>query len=113
MKTTAARGYSVDRLGALLSVGGLAATLFLPFVVFKANRIVPGDARSLLQILPIWAPLAFYGVLILVAVTAVGIGAAWVRLAVAMVGIAALTLTIGAAGDALTPLGNKIVRVSP
>jgi osmoprotectant transport system permease protein len=113
MKTTAARGYTVDRLGTLLSVGGLAATLFLPFVVFKANRIVPGDARSLLQILPIWAPLAFYGVLILVVVTAVGIGAARVRLAVAMVGIAALTLTIGAAGDALTPVGNKIVRVSP
>jgi osmoprotectant transport system permease protein len=113
MKRTLARRYTIDRLGALLSLVGAAALVFLPFVVFKANRIVPGDARSLLQILPMWAALAFYAILVLVAATAFGVASARVRLAVALVAVAAVALIIGAAGDALTPPGNKVVRVSP
>jgi osmoprotectant transport system permease protein len=113
MKTTLARRGAIDRLGALLTLGGVAALLFLPFVVFKANRILPGDARSLWQILPSWAVLAFYTIMVLVAATALGVGSARIRLAVSMIGVAALALTIGAAGDALTPLGNLVVRVSP
>jgi osmoprotectant transport system permease protein len=113
MKRSLAPPYAIDRLGALLSLVGVAALVFLPFVVFKANRIVPGDARSLLQILPQWAVLTFYAVLALVAATALGVVSARVRLAVALLGIAAAALTIGAAGDALSPVGNKVVRVSP
>jgi len=113
MKRSLAPPYAIDRLGALLSLVGVAALVFLPFVVFKANRIVPGDARSLLQILPQWAVLTFYAVLVLVAATALGVVSARVRLAVALLGIAAAALTIGAAGDALSPVGNKVVRVSP
>jgi osmoprotectant transport system permease protein len=108
-----ARGYAIDRLGVLLSLVGGAALAFLPFVVFKANRIVPGDARSLLQILPLWAALSFYAVLVVVAATALGVASARVRLVLALVGVAAVAVTIGAAGDALTPAGNKVVRVSP
>jgi osmoprotectant transport system permease protein len=113
MNTTLARRGAIDRLGALLTLGGVAALLFLPFVVFKANRILPGDARSLLQILPLWAVLGFDAVLVLVAVTALGVVSARIRLAVALVAVAAVALIIGAAGDALTPVGNKVVRVSP
>jgi osmoprotectant transport system permease protein len=108
-----ARGHAFDRLGVLLSLVGGAALAFLPFVVFKANRIVPGDARSLLQILPLWAALSFYTILVVVAATALGVVSARVRLAVALVGVAAVALAIGAACDALTPYGNKVVRVSP
>ena len=113
MKTTLARRGAIDRLGTLLTLGGVAALSFLPFVVFKANRILPGDARSLLQILPMWAVLAFYTIMVLVAATALGVVSARIRLAVALIGVAALALTIGATGDALTPVGNKVVRVSP
>jgi osmoprotectant transport system permease protein len=113
MGKTWVRRPAFDRLGALLSLIGLAALVWLPFVVFKANRIVPGDARSLLQVLPQWQVLAFYAILILVAVTALGCVSARLRLAAALIGVAAVTLTIGAAGDVLTPLGNKVVRVSP
>jgi osmoprotectant transport system permease protein len=108
-----ARRHAIDRLGALLSLAGLVALVCLPFIVFKANRIVPGDARSLLQVLPPWQVLAFYAILMLVAATALGAGSARLRLAAALIGVAAVTLTIGAAGDVLTPLGNKVVRVSP
>jgi osmoprotectant transport system permease protein len=113
MRRTFARPYAIDRLGALLTLVGVAALVFLPFVVFKANRIVPGDARSLLQILPPWEVLAFYGTLVFVAATALGLKNARVRLALAVLGLGAVALTIGAAGDALTPIGNKVVRVSP
>jgi osmoprotectant transport system permease protein len=113
MKTTLARRGAIDRLGTLLTLGGVAALSFLPFVVFKANRILPGDARSLLQILPMWAVFAFYTIMVLVAATALGVVSARIRLAVALIGVAALALTIGATGDALTPVGNKVVRVSP
>ena len=113
MKKRWAGRRSIDRLGALLSLAGLAALVYLPFVVFKANRIVPGDARSLLEILPLSAVAGCYAVLGLVAATALGVGSARMRLAAALIGVAAVTLTIGAAADALTPLGNKVVRVSP
>ena len=112
MKTWAGR-HSIDRLGALLSLVGAVSLVFLPFVVFKANRIVPGDARSLSQILALAAVLALYVILALVASTALFLRSASSRLAAALIGVAAVTLTLGAAGDALTPLGNQVVRVSP
>jgi osmoprotectant transport system permease protein len=85
----------------------------LPLVLFKMNRIVPGAPRPLLQILPGWVVLVFYGTLLLVAVCVLVSASAWLRLAAALAGVAALVLTMGAAGDALTPLGNAVVRVSP
>ena len=113
MRTIWGGRHAIDRLGALLSLVGLAALITLPFVVFKANRIVPGSPRSLFLLFPLWEVLAFYGVLALVASTALRSVSARVRLAAALIGIAAVTLAIGAAGDVLTPLGNKVVRVSP
>src|ERR1700722_10084856 len=113
MGKSSARGHAIDRLGALLCLIGLAALIGLPFVVFKANRIVPGSARSLLQIFPLWEVLAFYSVLVLVAAAALGTVSARLRLAAALIGVAAVALALGAAGDVLTPLGNKVVRVSP
>jgi hypothetical protein len=35
-----------DRLGALLCAAGATALLTLPFVVVKANRIVPGTPQD-------------------------------------------------------------------
>jgi osmoprotectant transport system permease protein len=60
-----------------------------------------------------WAALAFHLVLILVAATALGVADARIRLAVALTGVAVVALTIAAAGNALTPPGNQIVRISP
>jgi osmoprotectant transport system permease protein len=105
--------HPVDRLGVLLSVAGAAALVFLPFVLFKANRIVPGDARTLFGVLPLWAALAVHVIMILVAATALGVTNARVRLAVALLGIVAVALAAAAAGNSLTPPGNTVVRVSP
>ena len=103
----------VDRLGALLAAFAAAALTFLPFVVFKANRIVPGDPRSLLEVLPLTAALAAIAVVALAAFSAIRIANPRLRLATALLGVVVVSLALAAAGDALTPAGNKVVRVAP
>jgi len=102
-----------DRLGTLLTCVGLAALVLLPLVVLKTNRILPGEPRSLLDVLPLWAGLGFYAVLALAAVTAVKAANARLRLAVALGAIAIVVVAVAAAASELTPLDNRVVRVSP
>lgn len=113
MAMTMPRLHRIDRLGALVSAVAAAAVVFLPFVVFKSNRIVPGDPRGLLEVLPLWAALACHATLILVAIVALGVSNARGRLAAALLGVVVVALAVAAAGNALTPAGNKVVRVAP
>jgi osmoprotectant transport system permease protein len=103
----------IDRLGALLTVIGALAVACLPFVLFKANRILPGDPRALTGLLPLWQVTGLYGVLALAAYTALRLRNPPLRLCVSFVAIAAVCLAVAAAADALTPAGNRVVRVSP
>jgi osmoprotectant transport system permease protein len=102
----------IDRLGALLAAVGLVALVCLPFVIVKANRIVPGDPRALLEAAPRWLALACQALLLATAVLALSVGNARVRLAAALLAIGVLALTLAAAGGALTPPGNKVVRIA-
>jgi osmoprotectant transport system permease protein len=103
----------VDRLGLLLTVAGAAALIGLPFVVFKSNRIVPGEPRGLNEVLPFWAAIGLQAVLLGDAAVALGVADARRRLAAAVAGIVVLGLAVAAAANALTPPGNKVVRVAP
>jgi osmoprotectant transport system permease protein len=102
-----------DRLGTLLTVLVGAALIFLPFVVFKANRIVPGEPRALVAVLPGWATAALCACLTLVAVAALGVSNARARFAASLCGIAAAAAAVAAAANRLTPLGDNIVRIAP
>ena len=77
----------IDPLGALVSAVGAAAVLWLPFVVFKPNRILPGDPHALAQVLPPSAAVGCLVVLALVALAALGVVNAWTRLAAALLGL--------------------------
>ena len=103
----------LDPLGSLLSAVGALALLLLPFVVFKANRIVPGDPRTLVQVLPAWAAFGCYALLLAVALIALAVGDARVRLVAALAGVVVVALAAAAAGNALTPPGNRVVRIAP
>jgi osmoprotectant transport system permease protein len=103
----------VDRLGALLTLVGAAGLLLLPFVTFKANRIVPGDPRDLAQVLPAWAALGCWGALAAVAAVALLAANAPLRLAAALAGILVTAMALAAAANGLTPPHNLIVRVAP
>ncbi len=111
MALTSPRG-RIDRLGALLSAAGAAALVFLPFVVFKSNRIVPGDPHGLAEVLSTAQTLGTLAILVAVAAAALGVSNAYVRLAASLLGLIAIALALAAAANALTPPGNKIVRVA-
>jgi osmoprotectant transport system permease protein len=103
----------LDPLGVLLSGVGALALALLPFVVFKANRIVQGEPRGLFEVLPHWQALGSVGVLLICALIAVAVRRPRYRLAAALVALVVLSLGAAAAGNALTPPGNHVVRVSP
>jgi osmoprotectant transport system permease protein len=104
--------HRIDPLGALLSAVGAAALLLLPFAVFKSNRIVPGEARTLLEVLPAWAAFGCQLTLVLVAAVAISFSNPTARLLAALAGIVVLSLAAAGAADALTPPGNRVVRVA-
>jgi osmoprotectant transport system permease protein len=103
----------LDRLGALLALTGAAALSCLPFIVVKANRIVPGDPRALTQALPAGAVLACLLILGAAALGALRVANARARLALALAAILVLALAVAAAGAALTPPGNRVMRIAP
>jgi osmoprotectant transport system permease protein len=102
-----------DPLGMVLSCAGLLALTLLPFMVFKTNRIVPGEPRALLAVLPAWQAFGCQGILAAAALVAVLARNARLRLGVALLSLAAVALAAAGAADALTPAGNKVVRVAP
>jgi len=103
----------IDRLGVLLSLAGGLALAFLPLVVFKANRIVPGEPRALLEVLPSWMAIVFYGVLAAAAVIASRVASPRTRLIAALTGMVVVVVCVAAAASVLTPEGNRVVRVAP
>jgi osmoprotectant transport system permease protein len=108
-----ARRHRIDPLGALLAALGAAALLWLPFVVFKLNRILPGDARTLSQVLPPSASVACDAGLLLIALVALGVADSRVRLAAGLLGVIIVAAAVATAGNLLTPAGNRVVRVAP
>lgn len=103
---------ALDRLGvliALIAAGGL----FLPLALFRANRIVLGEGRSMLDGLPGLATA------LLVAVLATGFVVALLRLApvikliIGFLVLATLFVLIGLSAQFLTPPDNTFARVSP
>jgi osmoprotectant transport system permease protein len=91
---------------------GTAALLLLPFVLLKPNRIVPGEPRALLEVLPAWQALGCQAVLALAAATALAVANPRLRLAAALAGIVVVALAAAACANVLTPPGNKVVRVA-
>jgi osmoprotectant transport system permease protein len=106
-------GFRIDKLGvviaALLAYGGFLA----PFANFRANRIVPGEARWIVEALP-----AGYGATLLafIAVAIVLIilkTPTFFRLLLGLVALLALAILIGLSAGHLTPPENTYARVSP
>ncbi|MGE0232959.1 MAG: hypothetical protein AB7S46_14365, partial [Flavobacteriaceae bacterium] len=103
---------SIDRLGAIAAVMVLCG-LALPFVTFRANRIVVGDALSVLQSLPV---LQAAGLLIVAAAASAIVvfsKSLPLRLAAGAAGMIAVLLGLGFSASHLTPSGNAAARVGP
>ena len=101
-----------DRLG--LVVAGLSvAGALTPFVVFRANRIVPGKAIGLLAAMPVWEVVIGGVVLAGAAVAALTRIAPRFRLLIGLGALGALAVMIGDAARFATPAADTISRTSP
>lgn len=102
-----------DKLGVVIAAIMAYAAFLAPFATFRANRIVPGQARSILEALPATTGLLLLAVVAVAALIALLKTPLVLRLAASVVALAALTFLIGVAGTFLTPAGNTFARISP
>ncbi|TIU49124.1 MAG: ABC transporter permease [Mesorhizobium sp.] len=102
-----------DKLGVVIAAIAAYAAFAAPFAAFRANRIVPGQARSILDALPATTGPLLLAIVIVAALIALLRTPLILRLAASVVALVALALLIGVAGTYLTPAGNTFARVSP
>jgi len=102
-----------DKLGVVIAAIVAYAAFAAPFATFRANRIVPGEARSILEALPAVLGPLLLTIVVVAALIALLKTPLFLRLAASVVALAALALLIGVAGSFLTPEGNTFARISP
>ncbi|TPK23557.1 ABC transporter permease [Mesorhizobium sp. B2-5-9] len=102
-----------DKLGVVIAALAAYAAFLAPFATFRANRIVPGQARSIVEALPQAIGPLLLAIVVAAAIIALLKTPLVLRLAVSVVTLVALALLIGVAGTFLTPAGNTFARVSP
>ena len=102
----------LDKLGAVIAVIAACGAL-APFATFRANRIVAGEARSVVAALPPWAAALLLAGVAAAAIIALFRSPVLVRLGASVAALAVLALVIGIAGRHLTPADNSYARVSP
>ncbi|KXF79179.1 ABC transporter permease [Paramesorhizobium deserti] len=102
-----------DKLGVVIAAIAASGVFFAPFATFRANRIVPGEGRTILEALPLWAAATLLLVLALATMVALlRFPLSW-RLGASIAALAALMLLIGLAANHLTPPENTYARVAP
>lgn len=103
----------LDKLGGVIfaiAIYGLAAE---PFATFRANRIVAGEGRFLLDSLPHAWGFLLLGIILVAALVALLRTPVALRFATGIAALTTLAILIGQAGIYLTPTGDSIARISP
>lgn len=105
--------FRIDKLGVVIAALLAYGAFLAPFASFRANRIVPGEGRSILEALPGGlgpALLAFVAVAIVIVVLKTP---TVLRLLLGLAAILALAVLIGLSAGHLTPPENSYARVAP
>lgn len=102
-----------DKLGIVIAAIVAYAALVAPFATFRANRIVPGQAHSILEALPPTPGMVLLAIVIAGGIVALLKTPLVARLAAGVIALVALSILIGVAGGFLTPAGNTFARVAP
>jgi osmoprotectant transport system permease protein len=103
----------LEKTGVLMAALVLAATLLLPFVVVKPNRILQGQGRLLMDALPSWSGIGITLALAAVAVCLVVRLSSGVKLTIAVAALVATVLALGWAAHTQLPPDNPYARISP
>lgn len=103
----------IDKLGVVIAALLAYGAFLAPFANFRANRIVPGEARSILEALPsgLGAALVAFAAIALVLIVLKTPTA--FRLVLGLVALLLLAILIGLSAGHLTPPDNTYARVSP
>ena len=104
---------AVDKLGVVIAAIAADGAALAPFATFRANRIVPGEGRAILEALPAWASTLLLLVIALATIVALLRTPALARLGAAVAALVALAVLVGVAALYLTPPQNTYARVSP
>jgi hypothetical protein len=110
--TTRPAWLALDKLGVLIALIAAAGAI-LPFALFRANRIVVGKPKSLLEALPSLPSGLLIGILLVGVVIALLRFPVTAKLAAGFAVLAALMVLIGQSASYLTPEGDTFARVSP
>ncbi|KQV20797.1 ABC transporter permease [Rhizobium sp. Root1203] len=102
----------LDRLGVVLVVAGVAATL-LPFIYVKANRIAAGKPVLLMQLLNQPSAIVLTVLLLSTALAVLLVRNVRLRLAIATLCLLALIAAIGLVATAFTPENSNVARMTP
>ncbi|MCK8778520.1 ABC transporter permease [Rhizobium sp. NTR19] len=105
--------FRFDKLGIVIAVLAIYGLLASPFAVLKPNRILQGQAKTVLEALPPLAGGVLVAGLALAIVIALVRAPATLRLIAAVSALTGLVLAMGQAAGFLTPDGNTYARVSP
>jgi osmoprotectant transport system permease protein len=103
----------LDKVGMLIGALTLYGATVAPFATARANRIVQGEARSILEALPSPINALLLAIILVIAGFAFFQTRSALRLLVSFTGLAALCISIGIAASFLTPVDNTYARVSP
>jgi osmoprotectant transport system permease protein len=102
-----------DKLGVLIAAIIAYGVACAPFATFRANRIVPGQGRTILEALPGWASLPLLAIIVAAGIVALLRTPALARLGASMAALVALAVLVGVAGLHLAPSDSPYARVSP
>lgn len=102
-----------DKLGVVIVLLIGWALPFQPFAIFRANRIVLGEGRGLLEALPGGVAAGVALVVAAAALVALLRTPTGLRLAASLVAALALLVSVGLSATHLTPEGDTFARVSP
>ncbi|WP_439617603.1 ABC transporter permease [Shinella sp.] len=105
--------FRIDKLGVVIAALLAYGAFLAPFANFRANRIVPGEARSIIEALPAGLGAAFLAFAVVAIVLIAAKTPTLFRLVLGLVTLLALAILIGLAAGHLTPPENTYARVSP
>ncbi len=102
-----------DKLGLIIVVLVAYGVAVSPFAIFRANRIIQGEPRTIPDALPQSISFWLIGLLMAAALIALFKTPTLLRLAASLAALLALAVFIGLAAKHLTPPENSYARVSP
>ncbi|MCO5154702.1 MULTISPECIES: ABC transporter permease [unclassified Shinella] len=105
--------FRIDKLGVVIAALLAYGAFLAPFASFRANRIVPGEAKGILEALPEALGATLLG-FIASAIVVVALKTPTVfRLLLGLVALLVLAILVGLSAGHLTPPENTYARVSP